>query len=532
MFSSLPKLFNRARTAWSASRKQAPARQVPVKSQLKYVPRLDVLEDRVVPSASVSTNQVNCLSSQGLTDLSKVTDPEFAVVLVKNNGSVPVFLQSVTDPVLGNLISERTTPVFPVTQIAATITPAVGPVQTVNLAGDLQLDAGAVLTVTVTRIVQPSDPNPTKGTTTFVFNSDPQFTGATFQTAPTWTVNLFHPAVYVQVSVDKTSAMVGDTVSYLVTITNTSTSNSPKLINFNLTETVADPTPPVIPALAPGQVFQFSYSHVVTAGDPNPLTNTVRADFHVTPTGMHMCNNAFTNDVFNTSSAATGIFTQNKLFFFARSGDPSPATLTSVASALSHSPEYYGNRVTAAYQQYLGRLPAPPEVAAWVGALQNGLSDERMEAGFIGSPEYIQKHGGPGAGWITGMYQNLLGRTPSLAEVKAWLAALAGGQSPTDVAFGFAASPEREGQRITADYLTNLGRLPSAGEVASWVQAFHGGHGISNEDIIAGFVGSPEFFQGHKGDVSNWLISAYEDILHRRLDPAGYQGWLNVLTGA
>jgi uncharacterized repeat protein (TIGR01451 family) len=490
---------------------------------------LDVLEDRVVPSG---TNQTNCLSGQGLTDLSKVTDPEFAVVLVTNNGSAPVFLKSVSDTVLGDLISEQKKPVFPVTNIAATITPMAGPVQTVNLAGDLELDPGAVLTVTVTRIVQPSDPNPTKGTTTFVFNSNPQFTGTTFQTSPTWTVNLFHPAVNVQVSVDKTTAVVGDTLNYLVTITNTSSSNSPKLINFNLTETVPDPTPVVIPNLAPGQVFQFSYAHVVTAADPNPLTNTVRADFHVTPTGMHTCSNAFTNDVFNTCTATTGIFKEiNKSLFFARS-DPSTATLTSVASAFSHSAEYYGNQVTAAYQKYLGRLPAPTEVAAWVGALQNGLSDERMEAGFIGSPEYIQDHGGPGAGWITGMYKNLLGRTPSLAEVKAWLAALAGGESATDVAFGFAASPEREGQRITADYQTYLGRLPSAGEVAQWVQAFNGGQGISNEDIVAGFVGSIESFQSHKNDVTDWLISAYQDILNRQPDPAGFQAWLNVLTSA
>src|SRR5262249_37570769 len=78
----------------------------------------------------------------------------------------------------------------------------------------------------------------------------------------------------------KSSAQVGDTLFYLVTITNTSTSNSPPLINFSLTESVPDPTPPVIPALAPGQSFQFSYSHVITAGDPNPLTHTVTASFH------------------------------------------------------------------------------------------------------------------------------------------------------------------------------------------------------------------------------------------------------------
>jgi hypothetical protein len=209
---------------------------------------------------------------------------------------------------------------------------------------------------------------------------------------------------------------------------------------------------------------------------------------------------------------------------------PPPPNLVYVANALAHSTEYYSNLVTGAYQKYLGRAASQTEVAAWVSALQNGLiSDELMEAGFIGSSEYIQNHGGPGAGWITGMYQNLLGRTPAQTEVDRWLAALASGESLADVAFGFAASPEREAQRITADYQTYLGRLPSASEVANWVQAFNG-YGISNEDIVAGFVGSPEFFQKHKADITDWLVSAYEVILGRLPDPEGEQAWLQVLA--
>jgi hypothetical protein len=120
-------------------------------------------------------------------------------------------------------------------------------------------------------------------------------------------------------------------------------------------------------------------------------------------------------------------------------------------------------------------------MAGWVGAIQNGLSDEQREAGFIGSAEYTQKYGDIGAAWIQGMYQDLLGRTPAPSEVNLWLTALAEDVSPTTVAYEFAASP---------------GRPPAASEVQAGVMAFED-LGYSNEDVIAGFVGSDEYFAKH-----------------------------------
>jgi hypothetical protein len=171
------------------------------------------------------------------------------------------------------------------------------------------------------------------------------------------------------------------------------------------------------------------------------------------------------------------------------------APAADLSMALAHSAEYYGNVVSAAYQKYLGRAAEPAEVQAWVGLMQQGLTDERLEAGFIGSPEYIQDHGGQGAGWVSGMYQDLLGRTPQQAEVDAWVGAMAAGMSPTQVAYGFAASAEREGQRVSADYQQYVGRAATSTEVSAWVNAFE--NGFTNEDVIAGFVGSPEYYKEH-----------------------------------
>jgi hypothetical protein len=198
-----------------------------------------------------------------------------------------------------------------------------------------------------------------------------------------------------------------------------------------------------------------------------------------------------------------------------------------VASALTHSNEYYARFVTDAYQRYLKRDPDAAGLASWVSELQSGLTDERLEASFIGSPEYILNHGGTGEAWVTGLYQDLLGRNPDQAGLNAWLNALHGGQSPADIAYGFAASAEREGQRITADYQKYLGRAPESNVVPAWVDQFL--HGASNEDVVAGFVGSAEYFQKHGANAQDLLFAAYRETLGRAPDPASLDSWLEVL---
>jgi hypothetical protein len=190
-----------------------------------------------------------------------------------------------------------------------------------------------------------------------------------------------------------------------------------------------------------------------------------------------------------------------------------PASIRDVANALTHSDEYYADFITGAYQKYLGRTPEASEVNAWVADMKNGVTDEQVEAYFIGSDEYIANHGGEGAGWVAGMYQDLLGRQATPDEVAAWVQNLENGMSPRTVAWYFAGGAEREAQRITADYYRYVGRAPEADMVPQMVAAFE--NGTTNEDVIAGFVGSDEYFQRQGGNNQAWLQSAFQDILNR-----------------
>ncbi len=203
-----------------------------------------------------------------------------------------------------------------------------------------------------------------------------------------------------------------------------------------------------------------------------------------------------------------------------------PQNLSEVAFFLTHSQEAYQYFIAQAYQRFLNRLPDASGIAYWVMQMQQGLTDEHLEAGFAASPEFFQVNGGTYAGLVTGMYNDLLLRKPDQAGLSFWVGQLQKGARVADVAFGFTASPERESLRIGGDYQTFLGRQPDAAGLNYWLTAFL--HGARNEDLIAGFVGSPEYYLANgkgSGNRAAWVASSYLQIFHRAAKPDEIQHW-------
>jgi hypothetical protein len=168
-----------------------------------------------------------------------------------------------------------------------------------------------------------------------------------------------------------------------------------------------------------------------------------------------------------------------------------------VAQQITHSPEYFATIIRPAYRKFLGRQADDAGLAYWVNRMVNGLTDQQLEAGFIGSAEYYTHTGGTNQLWVEAMYQDLLGRRPDAAGESYWLAQLAAGADRATVAYGFAASIEREGQLVQQDYQKYLHRTASPSEVAYWVNTFT--QGFTNEDIVTGFVSSDEYYRAHTG---------------------------------
>ena len=207
-----------------------------------------------------------------------------------------------------------------------------------------------------------------------------------------------------------------------------------------------------------------------------------------------------------------------------------PGNLLSLAKSLANSQEAEGKIVADAYQRYLNRSPDAAGISYWIGRLDNGATDEQLDATFIGSQEYIRAHGGSGAAWVAGMYHDLLGRTPDAAGQAYWTGQLALGVSPTGVALGFATSSERETIVVNDDYFALLGRNASASEAGYWVNQLQ--HGVRNENILAGFVGSAEYFEAADkgaGNRTTWITSAYHDLLNRAPTAQETTAWLNLM---
>ena len=155
-----------------------------------------------------------------------------------------------------------------------------------------------VSTPTFTIPTGASDPFPnTAHATCTAHGSSPAITATA--DSNTVSTNLFQPRVVVTKSGPAYSA-AGDAVTYSVTITNTSSSDSPNLVLDSFSDSlVTGVTPPSqCGNLAPGGSCSFTYTYTVQNGDPDPLINTATVHYH--PSG-------FPNDITNSASWTTDL---------------------------------------------------------------------------------------------------------------------------------------------------------------------------------------------------------------------------------
>ena len=141
-----------------------------------------------------------------------------------------------------------------------------------------------------------------------------------------------------------------------------------------------------------------------------------------------------------------------------------------MASAFNNSDEYRLKKTEQAYLGVLGRMPEQAGRDNWLTAMRNGqLSPEDVYAVFLSTDEmYYVQGGGTNAGYVTTLYQRLLGRSPEPAGLQAWVSMLDQGQPRSVVSNGIWYSPERYNVRVDEAYLALLGRNASPAEQAIW----------------------------------------------------------------
>ncbi len=140
-----------------------------------------------------------------------------------------------------------------------------------------------------------------------------------------------------------------------------------------------------------------------------------------------------------------------------------------MATAFNRSDEYYLLKIREAYNRALNRDPEPAGQSYWLGRLQRQeLSPENLYATFLFSDEmYSVQGGGTNVGYVTALYQELLGRDPEPAGLAYWLARLESGPRRV-ISDGIWYSIEKYNVRVEEAYQLFLGRSAGAGEVSYW----------------------------------------------------------------
>src|SRR5262249_19437317 len=167
------------------------------------------------------------LAASPFTGLSKVGDSVTYHLTVQNTGGMPLFIQSVSDILLANLVAGH------VLQQpgAAGVNPFVTSIDAGNFDFTQPLASGAKLTVNVTRTVQSGDADPTTSTVTFVGTDDLAGLADPITASAGTSVNLFQPSAQLTVTANPTTATsLGTPITYTYTVNNTSSSDSPNLV--------------------------------------------------------------------------------------------------------------------------------------------------------------------------------------------------------------------------------------------------------------------------------------------------------------
>ncbi len=166
--------------------------------------------------------------------------------------------------------------------------------------------------------------------------------------------------------------------------------------------------------------------------------------------------------------------------------------------------EYPTDVVTALFQHYLRRAPDAVGLNIWVNQLVGGASIESVTASIVGSPEYFAHQGSTNAGFVNGLYSDVLGRPADAGGQALWVGFLNGGGSRNQAALAFQSTTEywtdllKGGPWTAYNPLTNWGgyypeflhRTADAGGLNYFLEQFVAG--VSDQAILAAIFGSAE----------------------------------------
>lgn len=167
----------------------------------------------------------------------------------------------------------------------------------------------------------------------------------------------------------------------------------------------------------------------------------------------------------------------------------------------------------------------------WVALMKNGVTPAQVLSMIVGSPEYFEANGGNDAGFVGQIYQHLLGRPADAAGQNDFQRILAQAEEAArrQVSNLVTSSLEYRNNLVVGHFFGLLGRAPTTEELIFWVSTLV--QGGTDEQVMAGLIGSDEYYRNHGGTDLGWINGAFQDILFRGPDAAGTNAVLTQLAG-
>jgi outer membrane protein assembly factor BamB len=173
-----------------------------------------------------------------------------------------------------------------------------------------------------------------------------------------------------------------------------------------------------------------------------------------------------------------------------------------IAVRFTSSIEYRGEQVQDDYLRFLRRAVDGSLYSGgeqyWIGYIARGGTFEGLEENLVASDEYlVSRGGGTNDGYVTAVYNDLLGRSPDDQGRTYWVGRLDGGESRAVIATAFLTTTEAYQQRVSGWYEASVGgpymhHPPDTNGLDYWVNLMQGG--FRDENVIASLIGSEEYY--------------------------------------
>jgi hypothetical protein len=217
-----------------------------------------------------------------------------------------------------------------------------------------------------------------------------------------------------------------------------------------------------------------------------------------------------------------------------------------VADQVLSSPAFRTAEITSFFNSYLHptcqvlgaeectngpvQTPTPGELATALTSLTSGSTEESIIASVLGSPQYYQNHQSTQTGLIEGVYQDLLGRRPSLAELNAALNKYTNDATGhMDFATDMVGALAYLDRVVSLDYQTLLLRAPYAGETVTGEGVLRGGVPslqTPDETLMETILATPEYYTDAGGSDAGFVARTIDDLLARSGTPAEETAYL------